>query len=123
VTAAEGFNSIDVFGSNDSKLLSTLGQGLAEHGTAFVAWVELHGTADIELVSRFNDFYIGSYRDERDWAESVAVDLEWLDQLDRVVEPTLRPYVHIDYNQIARDARGSWDLVTGVDGRIYVFVR
>jgi antirestriction protein len=123
VTNTEGFTGIDLFGSSDSQLIATLGQGVAEHGAAFAAWVELHGTGDVDLVSRFNDFYIGSYRDERDWAESIAADLEWLEHLDRVVEPTLRPYVRIDYDQVARDTRGSWDLITGADGRVYVFLR
>jgi len=123
VAAAEGFAGIDVFGSTDSQLVSAIGQGVAEHGPAFAAWVELHGIDDVELVSRFNDFYIGSYHSERDWAEWIAVDLEWLEHLDRVVEPTLRPYVRIDYDQVARDTRGSWDLITGPDGRVHVFLR
>jgi antirestriction protein len=123
VIDAKDFAGIDLFGCSNSELVSALGQGLVEHGAAFVAWIRLHGTGDLELIKRFNDFYIGSYSSERDWAESVAVDLEWLDQLDCVVDPTLRPYVRIDYDKIVRDSRDTWDLVTGADGRVYVFLR
>ncbi|MBB4910533.1 antirestriction protein ArdA [Actinophytocola algeriensis] len=123
VTHAQGFAGIDLFGSSDSQLVATIGQGVAEHGDAFAAWVELHGIGDADLLGRFNDFYIGSYQSKRDWAESIAADLEWLEHLDRVVEPTLRPYVRIDYDQVVRDTSGSWDLITGADGRLYVFLR
>ena len=123
VTHAQGFAGIDLFGSSDSQLVATIGQGVAEHGDAFAAWVELHGTGDVDQLGRFTDFYIGSYQSKLDWAESIAADLEWLEHLDRVVEPTLRPYVRIDYDQVVRDTSGSWDLVTGNDGRVYVFLR
>jgi hypothetical protein len=85
--------------------------------------VGICGIDDSELVTRFNDFYVGSYRDEQDWAESIALDLDWADHLDDVVEPSLRPFVRIDYEKIVRHARTGWDAATGPDGRLHVFLR
>jgi hypothetical protein len=31
--------------------------------------------------------------------------------------------VLLDYDRIAREARHGWDVVTGIDGRLYVFMR
>jgi hypothetical protein len=53
----------------------------------------------------------------------VADDLGWQKQKERITDPLLQPYVTLDYAAMAEDAAQSWDAVTGVDGRLHVFMR
>jgi len=123
IEASEEFAGLEVHGFTDTELVTRLARGVAEHGAAYAVFVQIVGTVDRELLERFEYFYVGSYASLVAWAREVGEDLEWDRQLDRVVDPMLRPYVEIDYARFARDQREVWDVVEGVDGRTHVFMR
>jgi antirestriction protein len=123
ILATEGFAGLDLRGYTDTNLIAQLAKGVAEHGAAYAAWVGLTGTDDRELLDRFADFYISSYDSPEAWAAEVANDLEWPQQLDNALDPMLRRYVVIDYTSFVRDARRTWDVVEGTDGKTHVFMR
>jgi antirestriction protein len=124
VGSTRGFAGISLDGVHDTSLIHTLALGVAEHGTAYAAWVDMIGTNDPDQLAGFEDFYVGSYDNPEAWARSVAEDLDWPEQLDReITDPFLRRYVVIDYAKVARDGAAGWDVVTGIDGRTHVFLR
>jgi antirestriction protein len=124
VTGTAGFAGLDLHGFTDTTLIAELARGVTEHGAAYAAWVGMVGTEDRDQLSRFDDFYVGSYDTPEAWAREVADDLSWPEQLDReITDPFLRRYVEIDYAKVAREGAESWDLLTGSDGRTHVFLR
>lgn len=123
VDATADFAGLDLSDCSDTELISTLARGVVDHGAAYAAWVAIVGTDDREMLDRFGDFHVGSYDSPEDWAEDVANGLEWPEQLDNVLDSTLRRYVVIDYARFVRDARQSWDVVEGTDGKTHVFMR
>jgi antirestriction protein len=123
VQATEDFGGLDLHGFTDIPLISRLAQGIAEHGTAYAVWVSIVGTSDTDLLEQFEDFYLGNYDSPEAWARATGEELDWDTQLDRTVDPGLRPYVTIDYAKYAREAQYNWDVLQGIDGRTYVFLR
>jgi antirestriction protein len=123
VQASAHFAGLDLHGCTDLHLITRLGRGVAEHGAAYAAYVAMTGTADPDLLDRFDDFYIGSYDDLEAWGRSLSDDFEWNAHLDEVVEPLIRPHLRIDYTAVGRAARDSWDVLPGHDGRLHVFLR
>lgn len=123
VQATEDFAGLDLHDYTDTTLISLLAKGVAEHGFAYSAWVAINGTDDRVVLERFNDFYVGSYENAEAWMREVADDLGWQKQRGRIMDPLLQPYVTLDYAAMAEDAARSWDTVTGIDGRLYVFMR
>jgi antirestriction protein len=123
IHATEGFAGLDLRGYTDTALISHLAKGVAEHGAAYSAWVGIVGTDDRDLLDRFADFHVGTYDSPEAWAREVADDMEWPQQLENALDPMLHRYVTIDYPRFARDARQSWDVVEGIDGKTHVFMR
>jgi antirestriction protein len=120
----EDFSGLELPEMAYTSHISRLGRGVAEHGVAFTAWVELVGDDEPDKLDTFDDFFVGSFDSPEDWAKAAAQDLEWPEQLDREVsDPMLRRYVTIDYKKMAKETSDTWDLVTGSDGRTYVFMR
>lgn len=123
IQATEGFAGLDLHGYTDTGLISQLAKGVAEHGAAYAAWVGIVGTDNRELLDRFDEFHVGSYASPEAWAKDVTNELEWPEQLNNALDPMLRRYVVIDYARFVRDARQSWDVTEGVDGKTHVFMR
>jgi antirestriction protein len=123
IQATEDFAGLDLHGYSDTELVSLLAKGVAEHGAAYSAWVAVNGTDDREQLEKFDDFYVGSYESREAWMRDVAADLGWRKERQRITDPLLSPYVTLDYAAMARDAANGWDAVTGIDGRLYVFMR
>jgi antirestriction protein len=119
----DGFAGFEISEHEDLAVVSRVAQGIARHGDAFAAYVQIVGTDDRDLLDRFEDFYVGSYNNPEAWAREVGADLEWGRHLDEVVDPMLRPYLVIDYARFARDQRQNWDVLEGIDGRTHVFMR
>lgn len=123
IRACEAFAGLDVTGFTDLDLVARLARGVAEHGAAYAAWAELVSSSDPDQLDKFEDFYIGSFASPEAWARSVGEDMEWDRHLDEVVDPTLRPYLVIDYAAFAQEQRQAWDVLQGSDGRTHVFMR
>jgi antirestriction protein len=123
IDATTEFGGLDLSGYSDIELISTLAKGVAEYGAAYAAWVAIVGTDDRDLLERFTDFHVGTYDSPEAWGRQVADDLDWPQQLDTLLDPMLRRYVVIDYARFAKDARQSWDVVEGTDGKTHVFMR
>jgi antirestriction protein len=123
VGATEDFAGLDLHGFTDTPLITKLAKGVADFGPAYAVYVSLVGTDDRELLDKFEDLYIGSYDSAEAWMREVADDLGWQKQRERITDPLLAPYVTLDYAAMAEDAAQSWDTVTGIDGRLYVFMR
>lgn len=94
----------------------------AREHAAHQAWA-VHVEKDQELLAQFHDLYVGSYDSPEHWARVVGSDLEWEAQLDRIVDPMLRPYVFIDYAAFAANQSAHWDIVEGPDGKTHIFMR
>jgi antirestriction protein len=123
IDATEGFAGLALHGFTDVELIAKLARGVAEHGAAYAAWVGIVGTDDRDLLDRFSDFHVGTYDSPEAWAREVTDDMEWPQQLENALDPMLGRYVVIDYAHFARDARQSWDVVEGIDGKTHVFMR
>lgn len=124
VQASEDFAGVDIHGCTDPALITRLARGVANHGAAYAVYAEFVGTHDPDLLDKFTDFYVGSYDNAEAWARAVAEDLDWHGQLDReITDPMLRRYVAIDYAKVAREGAEGWDVVTGADDRVHVFLR
>jgi antirestriction protein len=123
IQATADFGGLDLQGYTDTALIAQLAKGVAEHGAAYSAWVAITGTDDREQLDRFSDFYVGSYASREEWMREAADELGWPAQRERITDPLLQPYVTLDYTAMAEDAARSWDAVTGVDGRLHVFMR
>ena len=93
--------------------ISAVARGIAEHGPAFAAWADV--VEDPELLPGFEDAYIGEYDSLEAYAEQLISDLGYDDLLDRVVPPTLRPYVEFN---IAGYAQDMW-----LNGEVHVYHR
>lgn len=123
VRATAEFAGIDLDGRADVELIVTVAHGIREFGAAFAAYVDLVGT-NLDDLNRFDDLYVGSYDSPEVWARATAEDLDWSGQLDQqVTDPFLRSYLVIDYAKMAREGAMNWDVVTGHDGRVHVFMR
>jgi hypothetical protein len=61
IQASEAFAGVDVADATNIELVSQLARGVAEHGAAYAAFVQIAGTADRDLLDRFDDFYVGSF--------------------------------------------------------------
>ncbi len=123
VHSAEDFAGLDLNGVTDTVLIAELAKGIADFGAAYAAWVGLVGIDDRDQLGRFEDHHVGSYDTAEAWMREVADDLGWRRERQRITDPLLSPYVTLDYAAMAEDAARSWDAVTGIDGRLYVFMR
>lgn len=97
-----GFEGLEIAEQEDLETVSRLARGIAAHGRAFVAYVDAWGS-DQEAVDAFSAMYVGSWPNLAAWAETVAEQLGWPDQLDEHLDPLLRSQVRIDYQSLGRE--------------------
>jgi antirestriction protein len=114
----EGFGAFRVGEYESLAAVSAVALGIAECGQAFAAYASWAGT-DEDTLRRFGEAYVGHWPDLESYARDLAADLGWEQELQRLSEG-LRPYVDIDYAQLARDLRSEVTTVDGSSG-VYIF--
>jgi antirestriction protein len=118
----EGFGPIRLGEYETLDTISTLAEGINEHGSAFAAWVAHIGTDGLEP-ERFNDAYLGEWKTLEDYAEHVLDDLGFTELITNHAPDHLRHYVNIDSAGFARDLQLSGDVFTtdAEEGGVHVF--
>lgn len=102
IAAASGFAGYDVDEHESLEVVARVAHGVAAHGRPFAAYVDTWGT-DQEAVDAFSRFYVGSWPSLAHWAETVAEDLGWWDQLNEHVDPRLLSHLRIDFESLGRE--------------------
>jgi antirestriction protein len=123
IDETRGFVDFEITEHTPLAVVSRVGKGIERYGFAYAAWTTVIDTRDLDLLDRFSDHHIGSYASLEDWAREFGAVSEWDKHLDEVVDPSLRPYLRIDYARFAEDQREQWDVVEGADGLVHVFLR
>lgn len=103
------------------ELVSHIARGIKEHGQAFAAWAELQQGNPNQL-DNFSDAYLGHYESVAAYAEQLADDLGYTDELAKLPE-SLQPYIHFDSAALARDMEmgGDIDVVPDSSGGVWIF--
>lgn len=71
----------------------TIAEGIQRHGPAFAAWTDLvnettpPGTLDHQLLTQFEDHYLGSYMTTQQWAQQETQSLGLEDTLNQALPP------------------------------------
>ncbi|MBF9328456.1 antirestriction protein ArdA [Mycobacteroides chelonae] len=101
--------------------VSRIARGIKEHGEAFAAWADIH-ESEPERLDDFSDAYLGQYQSAQDFAEQMADDLGYTDELAKLPE-SLRPYVHLDSTALAQDMELAGDIhvAPGPPGSVWIF--
>lgn len=120
VRASRDFAGILLRALSTTERIAQLGQGVAEYGEAFAAYLDWVGLHDPDALEQFNDHYMGTYRSMTEWGKQVAEDLEWPQQIQQKLDDDLAQYVEIDYARWAREAAHWWHVVEGDNG-VHVF--
>jgi antirestriction protein len=97
----DNFGACRIDQHEDLDWISAVAKGIAEHGPAFAAWTDV--MEDRELLVDFEEAYIGEYDSLEAYAEAFIREQGYDELLDRVVPPTLRPYVEINIAGYAQD--------------------
>lgn len=107
--------------------VSRIARGIAEHGYAYAAWADAldDDLNDIDPESEtaaFHEAYLGHYNSITDYAEQLADDLGFTDELAKLPE-RMRRYTHIDYAAMARDLEAGGDIATidNPEGGVWIF--
>ncbi|GGM39423.1 antirestriction protein [Longimycelium tulufanense] len=105
--------------------VSAIGQGIAQHGPAFAAYVHVlsnnaGGVSRIDLddLSKFEDRARGEWNSFRDYAEDLAREFGYFEVLDKLTDVT--HYFTFDVGAFARDLEMDTDSCE-IAGRVYVF--
>jgi antirestriction protein len=116
----EGFGSIRLSEFEGMETVARIAAGIVEHGPAFSAFAEIVGTETEDALRRFEDHFQGRYESMEKFAEQLADDLGWPEQLDRLDE-AMRPYVSIDYAMLGSVLGTELYAVEADGGGVYVF--
>ena len=117
----ENFGGLRLSEYEPLSIVSIIGQGIAEHGPAFAAWADIV-EKDPDQLSQFEDAYQGEWASIVDYAENLVDDLGIDAELDRHFD-SLRPYIKVDCEALARDMELSGDYYAkeADNGSVYVF--
>lgn len=83
--------------------ISRLGVGIAEHGEAFAAFASFLGPDEDALLSTFEETYLGHWESAEAYAQDYLDDVGIEHLLDEHVPDSLRPYVEVNVEMLARD--------------------
>jgi antirestriction protein len=97
----DNFGACRIGQHEDLNWISAVAKGIAQHGLAFAAWADV--MEDPELLPDFEGAYLGEYDSLEAYAEELIHELGYDELLDRVVPPSLRPYVDINIAGFAQD--------------------
>lgn len=122
----DGFGGYDLGEYTSLKTVSRVAQGIAEHGPAYAAWVELVGDESEELLTdeAFHDHYEGEYDSLEDYVEYILDETGFTTELDRALRglpEDLRHYVQVDVEGIAEEWGQGLHVVEAAGGRVWVF--
>lgn len=98
-------------------VVSGIARGIAEHGPVFGALADALGAAE-DLAARpelFSDWFIGKAATMHDFAAELCDDFGWEDELAKL-PASMRPYVHLDYDGLARDLAIELTVIETADG-------
>jgi antirestriction protein len=103
--------------------ISRLGLGISEHGAAFAAFASLFGLGEDDLLSQFEDCYVGRWESAEAYVEEYLEGTGIERILDEAVPESLRPYVKVDAEALVRDMEieGSLLAVEGPEGDVFLF--
>lgn len=82
--------------------VAAIARGIEQHGHAFAAWVDAN-EGDSDMLERFSENYIGHYESLEAYAEEIIDDHGYQQLVDDVIPESLRPYMRIDTDALARD--------------------
>jgi antirestriction protein len=118
----EGFGHLPLSECESMERVSRVARGIAEHGGAYAAWAAHRDVNDEQLSETFDQAYLGRYASLAEYAEQLADDLGWAQELDALPD-YLTPYVQFDADAFARDLEFGGDVFTADDGEggVHVF--
>lgn len=116
----EGFGPIRIGEYASFETVSEHAKAIVKHGLAYAAW---HEWSDEDDPDRFVDEYLGSFESIEAYARQCGDDFGWESMLDQEIPTSLRPYVSIDYELLARDldAGGEVFAIEKPDGDVWLF--
>ncbi len=119
----EGFGPLRLSEYETVETVSRLGLGIAEHGVAFAAFAYFLGDSEDDLLERFEDSYLGHWGSLTAYAEDYMQNCGIDELLDEHVPRSLRPYVQIDTEALARDMEfeGSLLAIDDSEGGVFLF--
>jgi antirestriction protein len=120
------FGGFEVSEYADLKTVSRVAQGVAAHGPAYTAWVELVGADSEELLTEdsFRDHYEGEFESTADYVEYFLQETDFYGQLEEAlsgIPEDLRRYVKIDVEGIAEEWGQGLHVVETGGGKVWVF--
>ena len=110
----EGFGVFQLSEYEDLSTVSRIANGIGEHGPAFAHWANVVGTEDDEALDDFGDHYLGAWESLEDYARDLLEDLG-VDS-EQIGPAWLRPYVRIDYEQLAADLSTDLEIAEDASG-------
>ncbi|MBB4853376.1 antirestriction protein [Mycobacteroides chelonae] len=117
----DDFGTCRIHEFDSIELVSRIARGITEHGAAFAAWAEVHEN-DPDRLDDFQDAYLGHHDSVEAFAEQMADDLGYPDELAKLPE-TLQPYVHFNSAALARDMELASDIYAAPNpsGGVWIF--
>lgn len=108
------------------KTVSRIAQGVAEHGAAYAAWVELVGDESEEQLTdeAFHDHFDGEYDSLEDYVEYILDETGFTAELERALHglpEDLRHHVEVDIEGIAEEWGQGLHVVEAHGGKVWVF--
>jgi antirestriction protein len=122
----EGFGGYEVEEYTSFTTVSCIAQGVAEHGEAFAAWVDIVGDSSGDLLDPqcFRDHYEGTYDSIEKYVEYILQETGFYGQLDRALEvipEDLRRHVKVDVEDVAEEWAQWLHVAEAGDGKVHVF--
>ena len=121
ITGTSGFAGYTIEPGTPLDTVARVARGIAEHGRAFVAYLDTWGS-DQEAVDAFSRYFVGSYPSIAAWAETEVEAYGWWDVLNEHVPPPLLACLRIDFERLGREL--SYDAHVVEDeaaGQVHVF--
>lgn len=117
----DNFGPLRIGEQDDVGWISAVGRGIAEHGPAFAAYADV--VEETEALANFEDDYLGTWPSVEAYAESFAEDVGYKQLLDKALPDSIRPYVQLDTDAIARDMHAGGDIhvISAEDGGVWIF--
>ena len=99
----EGFGALRLGEYENIEHVAALARGIAEHGPAFAAFANFVGLDADELFESFEDCYLGPWESTTDVRRGLARRCRLEHMLDEAIPSSLRPYVQVNVEALARD--------------------
>jgi antirestriction protein len=85
----QGFGALPIYEHENLSWISRVAKGIAQHGLAFAAYADV--MEDEELLTGFEDDYLGHYDDLHTYVEQLINDLGYDRILDEALPASIRP--------------------------------